>query len=143
MQKIPSNALHEDFSRSSISSAPSVKNFGYTFSAIFFTSSIYCFFIYQSYFLYSSIIFSLFLLFTIFWNAPLIPLHKLWNFFGLKLHSFMSPLILLFIYFIAIIPTSMLVKLFFKDFFKLSYRNNLDSYWVQPDNIKTNMFNQF
>jgi hypothetical protein len=72
--------------------------------------------------------------------------NRLWLAFGALLHRVVSPVALGLIYFAAIVPTGLLMRLTGKDFLSLRRRVGESSYWVErrppgppPDSLK----NQF
>tara|TARA_X000000950_G_scaffold235914_1_gene286514 strand:+ start:200 stop:571 length:372 start_codon:yes stop_codon:yes gene_type:complete len=118
------------------------KNFG-----IFL--SIICFFIYfyflffegenNSSFLIISIIFLILSFFKpIFFYFP----NKIWIKIGFLLGKFISPLIMLLIYFSVIFLTYIYIKLLKKDILKLNFLKNKSSYWEKHENHK-NYFKQY
>ena len=67
----------------------------------------------------------------------------LWFKFGLLLSSIASPIVLLSLYLFAVIPTSILLKLFVKDPLKLKLQKNQKSYWIKRDKPLQSMKHQF
>ena len=70
-------------------------------------------------------------------------LNNYWKKFGELLGKYISPIVLLFIYFAVIFPTKCLLVLFRKDILLLKINKNEDSYWIKRTNIKSSMDNQF
>ena len=58
------------------------------------------------------------------------PLNWLWHRFGLLLHMIMSPLIMGAIFFLAVTPVALLMRLFGKDVLGLRRRRDAATYWV-------------
>ena len=72
----------------------------------------------------------------------LIPLNKLWFKFGLFLGKIITPLIMGFIFFLVVTPIGLLMKLLKKDLLNLKF-NNKETYWIEKNEPKSKMKNQF
>ncbi len=72
----------------------------------------------------------------------LTPLNKLWFKFGLFLGKFVSPIVMGLIFFIVVTPTGLILKIFRKDVLRLK-KNNEKSYWIEKNEPKSKMKNQF
>jgi Saxitoxin biosynthesis operon protein SxtJ len=75
--------------------------------------------------------------------AILWPLNWLWHRFGLLLHKIMSPLLMGAIFFIAVTPVAVIMRLLGKDMLSLLRRRDLKTYWIAretpgsaPDSMK-------
>jgi len=74
----------------------------------------------------------------------LAPLSKAWFRLGLALHRIASPIVLALIYFLAIVPTGLLLRLFGKDVLRLRFDARADSYWVLREPVSSeSMKNQY
>ena len=92
--------------------------------------------------LWSLIISLIFLILGILNSKLLSPLNKLWMRFGLLLGRIVSPIIMGIIYFFVVTPTGLIMKIFRKDLLSLK-RNDEKSYWIEKNDEKSNMKNQF
>ena len=92
--------------------------------------------------LWSLIISLIFLILGILNSRLLSPLNKLWMKFGLLLGRIISPIIMGIIYFFVVTPTGLIMKIFRKDLLSLK-RNDEKSYWIEKNDEKSNMKNQF
>ena len=92
--------------------------------------------------LWSLIISLIFLILGILNSRLLNPLNKLWMKFGLLLGRIISPIIMGIIYFFVVTPTGLIMKIFRKDLLSLK-RNDEKSYWIEKNDEKSNMKNQF
>lgn len=63
----------------------------------------------------------------------LAPLNRLWFRFGLVLHAVVNPLIMGLIFFGAVLPTGLMVRLFGKDLLRLKRDASAKSYWIERD----------
>lgn len=61
----------------------------------------------------------------------LAPLNRLWTRFGLLLHSVTSPVFLGLVFFVAIVPTGLLMRAFGKDPLRLRLDPAARSYWIE------------
>ncbi len=64
------------------------------------------------------------------WTAPLRPLNRLWARFGLLLHAIVNPVLMGLIFFLAILPTGVLMRLAGKDPLRLKREPSAATYWV-------------
>lgn len=76
----------------------------------------------------------------------LAPLNVVWMRFGLLLSAIVSPVMLAFLFYLCIMPTGLLLRLFGKDLLNLEWRPEAQSYWIDrtppgpnPDTL-TNQF---
>ncbi len=92
--------------------------------------------------LWSLIISLIFLVLGILNSKLLSPLNKLWMRFGLLLGRIVSPIIMGIIYFFVVTPTGLIMKIFRKDLLSLK-KNDEKSYWIEKNDEKSNMKNQF
>ena len=70
------------------------------------------------------------------------PLNKLWFKFGIFLGKIISPLVMGIIFFLVVTPIGLLMRLLNKDLLKLKFNNN-SSYWIEKNEPKSKMKNQF
>ena len=76
-------------------------------------------------------------------NSKLLnPLNKLWFKFGLFLGKFVSPLVMGFIFFIVVTPIAFLMRILKKDLLNIRF-NNSKTYWIEKNEPKSKMKNQF
>ena len=75
----------------------------------------------------------------------LTPLNILWFKFGILLSVVISPLIMSIIFFCVVTPLAILAKIVKKDFLNLDKKknNNKKSYWIDKENYKNSMKDQF
>lgn len=60
----------------------------------------------------------------------LAPLNRLWTKFGLLLHHITSPIVLTVMFFVAITPVGLVMRLRGKDGLARAYDTNAKSYWI-------------
>jgi len=76
----------------------------------------------------------------------LAPLNRLWFLFGLLLHHIVTPLIMGFLFFVVVLPTALLLRMFGKDLLRLAKSPDSMSYWIlreQPAPKPGSMSKQF
>jgi len=61
------------------------------------------------------------------------PLNKIWHRFGLLLGRFTTPIVMGFIFFVAVMPTGFVMRILGKDTLGLKIDANADSYWIPRD----------
>ena len=124
---------------------PSNKKFGYFFSLFFLIIS--------SYFIYSSnhtigiilAIFATLFLATTLLNADLLlPLNKIWMYFGVLLGMIISPIVLGIIFFGLFTPYSLIMSIIGRDELNLKYTKK-ESHWIYRSQAiqQTNFKQQF
>lgn len=70
------------------------------------------------------------------WTRPLAPLNRLWMRVGLLLNTVANPLLLGLIYFAAIVPMAILLRLLRKDLLRLRLDPSAATYWIACDEGK-------
>ena len=127
----------------SISNTLSNKNFGFIFSGIFAAISVFFLFFKESVptiLIYISIFF---FITAILFPSILGSLNKLWFLFGHKLGSIISKIIMLVIYSLTIVPIGFMFKLLRKDILNIKMNPDAKSYWVEKEETKSSIKNQF
>ena len=127
----------------SISNTLSNKNFGLIFSSIFAVISVFFLFFKESVptiLIYISIFF---FITAILFPSTLGSLNKLWFLFGQKLGSIISKIIMLVIYSLTIVPIGFMFKLLRKDILNIKINPDAKSYWVEKEETKSSIKNQF
>ena len=118
------------------------KSFGIVFFIVFFFIGIYPILHNQDLRIWSLIISLFFLILGILNSKALTPLNRAWFKLGLLLGKIISPIVMGFIFFTVVTPIGILMRLFKKDLLRLKY-NEEKTYWIEKDDIKSNMKNQF
>ena len=118
------------------------KSFGIVFFFVFLLIAIYPLINNQDIRLWSLTISIVFLILGIFNSKILDPFNKLWFKFGIFLGKIISPLIMGIIFFLVVTPIGLLMRILGKDLLNLKYNNN-KSYWIEKDDPKSKMKNQF
>ena len=118
------------------------RSFGVVFFIVFFLISIYPLFNNGSVSYWSLILSLAFLILGLLNSKLLYPLNFIWFKFGILLGRIVSPIIMGVIFFLVVTPTSILLKIFGKDVLKLKY-NNSKTYWLDKNEPKSKMKNQF
>ena len=121
---------------------PSNRNFGIVFSIVFLIIAIWPILNQNEIRIWSIIISLIFLILGLSNSKILSPLNKLWFKIGIYLGKIISPLIMGIIFFLLVTPTGLIMRLLGKDILNLKY-NNKKSYWIEKNDPKSNMKNQF
>jgi|TARA_B100000795_G_scaffold172025_1_gene129726 hypothetical protein len=69
--------------------------------------------------------------------------NKLWIMFGNALGNITSPIIITIIYFLVVVPTSLILRLFKKDILDENIDKEKKTYWIERKNKYTNFKRQF
>ena len=120
-----------------------LKNFGYTFSIIFILLGIYDFFKINNYYLFYFFLSAIFFICALRFFKILYYPNKIWQKFGVFLGIIFSPIILLIVYIVTIIPINLVLRVFKIDIINKNKSEKLESYWVEPSSKIINFKNQF
>ena len=118
------------------------RSFGIVFSTVFLLISIYPIFKDENIRIWSLIISIIFLVLGFFNSKYLTPLNRVWFKFGLMLGKIISPIVMGFVFFTVVTPISFIMKILGKDLLNLKYNNN-KTYWIEKNDPKSKMKNQF
>ena len=118
------------------------KNFGIVFFIVFLIIAIYPILSNGNFRLWSLVVSLVFLILGLINSRFLTPLNKLWFKFGIILGKIISPIIMGIIFFLVVTPIGILMRLFKKDVLNLSFNEN-KSYWIEKNDQKSKMKNQF
>ena len=118
------------------------RSFGVVFFIVFFLISIYPLLNNGSVYYWSLFLSLAFLILGLLNSKLLYPLNFIWFKLGILLGRIVSPIIMGVIFFLVVTPTSILLKIFGKDVLKLKY-NNSKTYWLDKNEPKSKMKNQF
>src|SRR5262245_34103156 len=64
------------------------------------------------------------------WPSVLRPLNWIWFKFGMLLHAVVNPIVMGVVFFCAVWPTAMVMRLLRKDLLRLRTEPGRDSYWI-------------
>ena len=122
---------------------PSNRKFGLFFTTIFLLASSYSHYIDSEVMIYIfGIICGIFLIITIINADALLPLNKLWMKFGILLGMIFTPIVMGIIFFVVVTPIAIIIRLLKKDLLNLKFNKN-NSYWIEKNEQKSKMKNQF
>ena len=118
------------------------RSFGIVFFIVFLFISLYPLINEENIRIWSLVISLIFLILGILNSRILTPLNKLWFKFGISLGKIVTPLIMGMIFFFSVSPLGILLKVLKKDLLNLQF-NKKNSYWVDKNEPKSKMKNQF
>ena len=118
------------------------KSFGIVFCIFFLIVSFYPLINGESIRLWSIFLSVIFLILGLFNSRILTPLNILWFKFGIFLGRFVSPIVMGLVFFLVVTPTGLIMRMFKKDLLKLK-KNELNTYWINRSESKSDMKNQF
>ncbi len=84
----------------------------------------------------------IFLILGILNSKILSPLNKIWFKFGIILGKIISPLVMGIIFFVIVTPIGILMRFLKKDLLNIEFNKN-KSYWIEKNEPKSKMKNQF
>lgn len=118
------------------------RSFGLVFFIVFLIIAVYPLIHYEKIRVWSIIFSLIFLALALLKSKFLTPLNKLWFKFGLFLGKIFSPIVMGMIFFFVVTPIGLLMRFFGKDLLNLQY-NKEKSYWIEKNEPKSKMKNQF
>ena len=118
------------------------RSFGIVFFIVFFLIGTYPLLNNDHVRTWALIISIVFLILGLLNSKILLPLNKIWFKFGILLGKIISPLIMGLIFFVVVTPIALLMRLFDKDLLNLKF-NKSKSYWIEKNEPKSKMKNQF
>ena len=118
------------------------KSFGIVFSIVFLVIAFWPMLNGNEINYWSLAISIVFLILGLINSKILTPLNKIWFKFGILLGNVVGPIVMCIIFFLIVTPTSINMKLLGKDLLNLK-KNNNNSYWIEKNNQKSKMKNQY
>ena len=118
------------------------RSFGIVFFIVFLIIAIYPFLNQGELRLWSLIISITFLILGLLNSKLLSPLNKIWFKFGIFLGKIVSPLVMGLIFFFVVTPIGILMRILNKDLLNLKF-NKKSTYWIEKNDPKSKMKNQF
>jgi hypothetical protein len=120
--------------------------FGLVFSTVFALIAFYPLLAGGAIRLWSLVVAGIFLLLALVIPSVLAPANRLWMKFGELLHRIVSPVALGIVFYLAVLPTGLLLRLFGKDSLRLKIDRGAASYWIKrepPGPAAKSLINQF
>jgi len=137
---------HESFERDQQVKGSSDRSFGFVFAAVFAIIGLWPLVRGAEPRSWSLIVAAVFLAIAVVHPRLLAPLNRLWLKFGLLLHKITNPIIMACVFFLAVVPTALIMKMMGKDPLRRKLDKGAASYWIHrtppgppPDSMK----NQF
>ena len=118
------------------------KSFGIVFFVVFLLIALYPLIYNEEIRVWSVIISLIFLVLGLLNSKILNPLNKLWFKFGIFLGKVISPIVMGLIFFFVVTPIGLLMRLLNKDLLNLKFNSN-NSYWIEKNDPKSKMKNQY
>ena len=122
------------------------RGFGFVFAGFFAILAIYSYWTDGSNYLIFLGVSAAFLAVAVTMPRVLAPLNRLWTRFGILLAKIVNPVVMAGVFFIAVTPIGLLMRLAGKDLLRLRYDSTAETYWIMrtppgppPDTMK----NQF
>ena len=118
------------------------KSFGIVFFVVFLITGLFPLINDQEIKVWSLLASLIFLILGLINSKILTPLNKIWFKFGILLGKIVSPIVMGLIFFLVVTPIALIMKILKKDLLNLRY-NNDKSYWIEKNEPKSKMKNQF
>jgi len=108
-------------------------SFGFVFAAVFLTIALYPLVSSQAVRFWAMLVAGVFLALALFIPKVLGPANRLWMKFGELLHKIVSPVALGMVFYLAVLPTGLLMRLLGKDSLRMCFDPAAASYWIRRD----------
>lgn len=133
MKSSPASATHERLGPAAKDDVklPSERSFAHVFGAVFALVSLFPLVHGGAWRPWALGVAAVFLVLGYAAPAVLRPLNKLWFKFGLLLHAIVNPLVLGAMFFLAVTPMALAMRLFGKKLLNMSYDPAAKSYWIE------------
>ena len=118
------------------------RSFGIVFFGVFLLVSFYPLINHENIRYWSLFVSLIFLILGLLNSRLLTPLNRIWFKFGILLSKIISPLVMGVIFFLVVTPIGFLMKMLKKDLLNLKFNKN-KSYWIEKNEPKSKMKNQF
>lgn len=129
---MPSN-MHENFAPRDAVKSASERSFGLVFAVLFLLIALAPLRHGLPVRTWSFGVSAVFLVVALLSPRLLRPLNMLWFRFGLLLHKVISPVILLVLYWVSVVPVGLILKALGKDPLRLKLEREQESYWIMRD----------
>jgi len=121
----------------------SEKSFGIVFSIVSFIVGLYPLSKSQDLHIWALLIAVIFLILG-YWAPKMLTIpNKLWFKFGILIGHVVTPILMALIYFLAVLPTGLIMRILGKDLLKTRLDKKAESYWIIRDEKMGPMKNQF
>src|SRR5262245_3385023 len=140
------SSTHEILSRDETVVGSSERSFGIVMTAAFALLSLFNWWHDSEWWRWTGGIAVLLLSVTLLYSSALKPLNRLWLKLGLLLHKLLNPIMMAFVFFIAVVPTGFIMRSLGKDLLRLKREPEADSYWIKrqpPGPVPKSMKDQF
>ncbi len=124
-------SFHEDFGREAPAKTGSDRAFGFVFAVVFAIIGLWPLIASAAPRLWALGVAAAFLLAALLFPKALGPLNRLWFKFGLLLHRIVSPLVMGMLFFVAVTPVALIMRLLGKDVLNLRFQRGAKSYWIE------------
>ena len=121
----------------------SERNFGLVFSTVFWIVAFIPMVNEGNPRVWAIVVASIFLVLSLALPKLLAPLNKLWFRFGLLLEAIINPIVMSLLFFIAVVPTGLIMRILGKDLLCQKTNKSANTYWNKREEQMGPMKNQF
>ncbi|MBI3704186.1 MAG: hypothetical protein HY244_10185 [Rhizobiales bacterium] len=123
-------STHENFSRQDTIAPGSERSFGLVIAAVLILLSLVNWWHDGRVWPWMGGIAALLLAAAFIYPAVLKPLNFIWFKFGLLLHAVVNPIVMAILFYVAVLPTGLLMRAMGKDLLRLKREPEKESYWI-------------
>ena len=119
------------------------RSFGLVFFIVFLAITLWFYNSNGNVLIYTAIPAVIFLFLGLLNSKLLSPLNFIWHKFGILLGSIIAPIVMGLVFFLAVTPTGLIMKMLGKDLLQKKFDKKRKSYWIKKENISNTMKRQF
>ena len=141
-----SQNTHETFFREENHQGSSNRSFGVVFIIVFLVIGLWPLIYSDGFRVWALYISGGLALITLIRPTLLAPFNRLWMRFGLLLHKVVNPVVMGLVFFLTVLPTGLIMRMFGKDPLRQKIDKDVASYWIErepPGPSPNSMKNQF
>ena len=123
-------STHESSDRSEVIEPGSDRNFGYVVGGILSAIGVYQYFTGSMWFAWTITPGAMLILLGFLAPSVLHPLNLAWTHLGILLGKIVTPVVMLLVYVVSVIPVGLIMRMLGKDLLRLKRKGEESSYWI-------------
>lgn len=125
--------IHENFHQRDEVKAGSNRVFGIVFAVVFLVIGSFPIISGAELRVWALCVGAIFFMAALAFPAALRPLNIMWFRLGMLLHTIVNPLLMGFLFFMAVVPIGLIMRLMGRDLLNLQFDPSVSSYWIERD----------
>ena len=124
--------FHEDYRERQVKSS-SERSFGIVFGVVFAIVALWPLTGGGAVRIWAAAVAGAFVVVALVWPSALAPLNRVWTAFGSALHKITNPLIMGLVFYVAVVPTALIMRMLGKDPLRRRFDRDATSYWIERE----------